>query len=80
MILFGPSQSTYLFTFGTFITSVLFLEQKLNGEGDFYNDKTFQLSEVKLLELIDLLADQVSYLWSIFLKFHRSVLPFIPTY
>lgn len=55
------------------LTSVLFLEQKLNDEGDFYYDETFQLSEVKLLELIDLLGDQVSYLWSIFLKFHRSV-------
>ncbi|XP_042017029.1 protein FAM135B-like isoform X1 [Salvia splendens] len=46
--------------------------ERLNGEDDFYNDKSFQLSEVKLLELIDLLCDQVSYLWSIFLKFHRA--------
>ncbi|XP_047967998.1 protein FAM135B-like isoform X1 [Salvia hispanica] len=46
--------------------------EKLNGEDDFYKDKSFQLSEVKLLELIDLLCDQVSYLWSIFLKFHRA--------
>ncbi|KAG6403973.1 hypothetical protein SASPL_136207 [Salvia splendens] len=46
--------------------------ERLNGEDDFYNDKSFQLSEIKLLELIDLLCDQVSYLWSIFLKFHRA--------
>lgn len=70
----------YLFTFGTFITSVLFLQQKLNGAGNFHDDIFFRsLSEVKLLELIDLIGNQVLDLWSIFFKFHRFVLPCIHT-
>lgn len=47
--------------------------EKLNGADNFHNDVFFRsLSEVKLLELIDLIGNQVLDLWSIFFKFHRA--------
>lgn len=67
----------YQFTVGTFVICVLFLEQELNDASDFQNDVFLHaLSEVKLLELIDFVGNQVQYLWGLFLNFHRFVLPF----
>lgn len=68
---------SYQFTVGTSVICVLFLEQELNGASDFQSDVFLHaLSDVKLLELIDLVGDQVLYLWGLFLNFHRFVLSF----
>ncbi|KAL8457650.1 hypothetical protein ACS0TY_035496 [Phlomoides rotata] len=46
--------------------------EELNGASDFRNDVFLHaLSEVKLLELIDLVGNQVLHLWGLFLNFHR---------
>lgn len=48
------------------------IEQKQNGEVDFQHDGFLSsFSEDELLKSFDLIGTQVSYLWSMFLHFHR---------
>ncbi|KAH6757001.1 putative serine esterase family protein, partial [Perilla frutescens var. hirtella] len=75
--LFSPSRSDLevpdIEVSGEISSQIRNFSKKLNGAGDFQNDEFFHsLSEVKLLELIDLIGNQALYLWSIFLKFHRA--------
>ncbi|KAL8529718.1 hypothetical protein ACS0TY_006963 [Phlomoides rotata] len=47
--------------------------EKENGEVDFQHDDFLSsLSEDKLLKSFDLIGNQVSYLWNMFLYFHRA--------
>ncbi|XP_051123145.1 uncharacterized protein LOC127246018 isoform X2 [Andrographis paniculata] len=46
-------------------------KSKMNGEADFLNDVPRSQSEDKLLNSIDLIDNQLTYLWSLFFNFHR---------
>ncbi|KAK6153349.1 hypothetical protein DH2020_012988 [Rehmannia glutinosa] len=49
------------------------VSEKPNGEVDFQQDGLLHLmSEDKLLKSFDLIGNQLFYLWSIFLNFHRA--------
>ncbi|KAG8388639.1 hypothetical protein BUALT_Bualt02G0146300 [Buddleja alternifolia] len=49
------------------------VSEKLNGEVDIQNDGFLHsLSEDKLCKSLDLIGNQVFYLWSLFLNFHRG--------
>ncbi|KAL3819332.1 hypothetical protein ACJIZ3_005237 [Penstemon smallii] len=49
------------------------VSEKQNGEVEFQDDAFLHsLSEDKLLRSFDLIGDQVLYLWTIFLNFHRA--------
>ncbi|KAG6412914.1 hypothetical protein SASPL_125609 [Salvia splendens] len=49
------------------------VSQKHNGKVDFQPDGfLYSLSEEKLVKSLDLISNQVNYLWSTFLNFHRA--------
>ncbi|KAL1553536.1 protein FAM135B-like protein [Salvia divinorum] len=49
------------------------VSQKQNGKVDFQPDGfLYSLSEEKLVKSLDLISNQVNYLWSTFLNFHRA--------
>ncbi|XP_042003199.1 protein FAM135B-like isoform X2 [Salvia splendens] len=49
------------------------VSQKHNGKADFLpDDFLYSLSEEKLVKSLDLIGNQVNYLWSTFLNFHRA--------